>query len=254
MNKKDKEESPLMMGEACHIVAASKNGPRGNAALSDEERKGEDNGIWLCQIHADLIDKNNGNGFSVEDLLKMKKSHEDYIREALIQGRCEYLSYQNGGTLTISNDFSYPDNMYEEIVLEIYKEEDLTESQIEESISDFKAEMSFWAKEPIEYRQLAGIAFQYGTLSKRPSLKDSIQIPCKKLARYMKANQGLISEFIAEILQPVPPVGGFEEGDLDNPFECPATVYLYSDTLCGLKRMHPDFLFQNLFMYGKINF
>jgi hypothetical protein len=44
------------IGVACHITAASPNGPRYDADLSKEERKSILNGIWLCETCAKMID------------------------------------------------------------------------------------------------------------------------------------------------------------------------------------------------------
>ncbi len=44
------------VGVAAHITAASCGGPRFDPALSDKERAGAANGIWLCQNCAKLID------------------------------------------------------------------------------------------------------------------------------------------------------------------------------------------------------
>ena len=44
------------IGVAAHITAASAGGPRYNAALSTRERCHPENGIWLCQNCAKLID------------------------------------------------------------------------------------------------------------------------------------------------------------------------------------------------------
>ncbi len=46
----------LNLGVAAHITAAGKNGPRYNSELSAEQRKSPENGIWLCQKCAKLID------------------------------------------------------------------------------------------------------------------------------------------------------------------------------------------------------
>jgi len=43
-------------GVAAHITAASPGGPRFSPYLTNEQRKSPDNGIWLCQVHAKLID------------------------------------------------------------------------------------------------------------------------------------------------------------------------------------------------------
>ena len=44
------------VGVAAHITAASPGGPRFDPTLSDKERAGATNGIWLCQNCAKLID------------------------------------------------------------------------------------------------------------------------------------------------------------------------------------------------------
>ena len=41
-----------------HIEAAEKNGPRWNAAMSDEQRRAPDNLMWLCKKHHDAADAN----------------------------------------------------------------------------------------------------------------------------------------------------------------------------------------------------
>lgn len=64
-------------GRAAHITAAHKGGPRFDATLSSAERKSANNGIWLCSDCADLIDKNEGEGFSVEKLRSWKRTAEE---------------------------------------------------------------------------------------------------------------------------------------------------------------------------------
>lgn len=44
------------IGVAAHLTAASSGGPRFDASLSSEQRKSAENGIWLCQKCAKLID------------------------------------------------------------------------------------------------------------------------------------------------------------------------------------------------------
>lgn len=44
------------IGVAAHITAASPDGPRYAATLTSEERSAPDNGIWLCQSCAKLVD------------------------------------------------------------------------------------------------------------------------------------------------------------------------------------------------------
>lgn len=44
------------VGVAAHITAAAPDGPRYDPSISSEQRSSIDNGIWLCQTHAKLID------------------------------------------------------------------------------------------------------------------------------------------------------------------------------------------------------
>ncbi len=44
------------VGVAAHITAASPGGPRYDETLTSDGRSDISNGIWLCQIHAKLID------------------------------------------------------------------------------------------------------------------------------------------------------------------------------------------------------
>lgn len=44
------------VGVASHITAAASGGPRFDSALTRDERKHPDNGIWLCQTHGKEVD------------------------------------------------------------------------------------------------------------------------------------------------------------------------------------------------------
>jgi hypothetical protein len=50
------EDRTVNIGVAAHITAASGGGPRYDETLTTEARKSADNGIWLCQVCAKLID------------------------------------------------------------------------------------------------------------------------------------------------------------------------------------------------------
>jgi hypothetical protein len=49
-------EDTVNVGEAAHIYASSKGGPRYNPEMTSQERKSINNGIWLCRQHSKLID------------------------------------------------------------------------------------------------------------------------------------------------------------------------------------------------------
>ena len=66
----------LNVGIAAHITSAAEGGPRYNPLLSSEERRHPDNGIWLCQTCAKLID-NDASQFT-EKLLRAWKEIAEY--------------------------------------------------------------------------------------------------------------------------------------------------------------------------------
>ena len=65
----------LNLGVASHIMAAAPGGPRYDASLTAEERKGHDNAIWLCQNCGKLIDNDEG-AFTAPELRRMKLAAE----------------------------------------------------------------------------------------------------------------------------------------------------------------------------------
>lgn len=70
-------------GRACHITAASPDGPRYDMSLTKDQRTHIDNGIWLCATCSDLIDKNDGGGYPVAHLRRWKKDHETLVKDCL---------------------------------------------------------------------------------------------------------------------------------------------------------------------------
>lgn len=63
-----------------HMVAVSPDGPRGDAELSPEGATDFNNLLLLCLTHSKLIDGKNRTEYSLEDLQRYKKEHEDRIR------------------------------------------------------------------------------------------------------------------------------------------------------------------------------
>lgn len=64
-------EGTINIGEAAHICAASEGGPRYDPLMTQEERCGLENGIWLCSTCAGLIDRDE-NYYTKELLNKWK--------------------------------------------------------------------------------------------------------------------------------------------------------------------------------------
>jgi hypothetical protein len=72
----------LNVGVAAHITAAAEGGARYNPSLSSEERRHADNGIWLCQTCAKLID-NDPSRYRETLLRAWKEIAEDRARNAI---------------------------------------------------------------------------------------------------------------------------------------------------------------------------
>lgn len=72
-------EGAVNLGVACHIYSASENGPRGWGGKTEDFISSEENGIWCCQYHASLIDKNEGKDYPVSVLFAWKKLIEARI-------------------------------------------------------------------------------------------------------------------------------------------------------------------------------
>jgi hypothetical protein len=81
----DRESGFTMIGIAAHITAASKNGPRYDPDMSVEERAGETNGIWTCQIHGKFID-DNPSKCSIDELRRWKAQHEKWVFDRVESG------------------------------------------------------------------------------------------------------------------------------------------------------------------------
>src|ERR1700733_3520805 len=75
----DNPTKAVNLGVAAHITAASVGGPRYDPSLIAEERCHVDNGIWLCQNCAKLVD-NDASRYSVNLLRGWKVVAEDRAR------------------------------------------------------------------------------------------------------------------------------------------------------------------------------
>lgn len=87
----------INVGVAAHICAAAPGGPRYDATMSSEQRGKPENGIWLCQTHAKLID-NDTYRYSVDVLQRWKTDAER--QASLLVGKPQVYSQPNGLGLT----------------------------------------------------------------------------------------------------------------------------------------------------------
>ncbi|PDT33907.1 hypothetical protein CO671_23100 [Rhizobium sp. M10] len=79
------QQGIVTIGVAAHICAASMGGPRYDLAQSKEERRGKENGIWLCQNCGRLIDADPLQ-FSKERLHEWKRSAQERALRDLLGG------------------------------------------------------------------------------------------------------------------------------------------------------------------------
>ena len=72
------QDETAFIGEVAHIVSDSRQGPRGDVELSDEERDKHPNLVLFCQNCHDRVDKQ-VRTFSVPVLKRIKEQHESRI-------------------------------------------------------------------------------------------------------------------------------------------------------------------------------
>jgi hypothetical protein len=76
------EAKALNVGVAAHISAASPGGPRFDITLLSESRSSAENGIWLCQTCAKLVD-NDPTRYSADVLRRWKQAAEESALAAI---------------------------------------------------------------------------------------------------------------------------------------------------------------------------
>ena len=71
-----------LVGEECHIVGKSSDGPRGESPLTAEQRDKYNNLVLLCSVHHKVVDDQSGE-YTVNRLHEIKSEHEQWVRESL---------------------------------------------------------------------------------------------------------------------------------------------------------------------------
>lgn len=87
----------VKLGEAAHIAGAKPNAARYDTSMTDDERASIDNGIWLCANCHTIIDKNNGEGYSIPMIIEWKSKHEATLH-ALLHSHRSPLPYLRRAT------------------------------------------------------------------------------------------------------------------------------------------------------------
>lgn len=79
------ENKSLSTGHAAHIHAAAQNGPRYDPHQTSAERRSIANGLWLCRVCGDIVDKDAA-PHSPDILRQWKRNHEAMIAEVGTKG------------------------------------------------------------------------------------------------------------------------------------------------------------------------
>src|ERR1700741_2587964 len=77
------DDDPAVSSEIAHIIADSRQGPRGDFPLNDEDRNKHPNLILLCAHHHLVVDKQKRT-YSVQVLRQMKADHEAFVERKLL--------------------------------------------------------------------------------------------------------------------------------------------------------------------------
>ena len=75
-------DDATLVGENCHIVAESDDGPRANPSMPVEQRNSYSNLILLCRNHHKVVDAQE-HTYTVEVLHEMKRDHEAWVKQQL---------------------------------------------------------------------------------------------------------------------------------------------------------------------------
>lgn len=84
------ENKSLSTGHAAHIHAAASNGPRYDPHQTPAQRRSIANGLWLCRVCGDIVDKDAA-PHSPDTLRQWKRNHEAMIAEVGTKGYAQSL-------------------------------------------------------------------------------------------------------------------------------------------------------------------
>lgn len=125
----------MNIGVAAHITAASPGGPRFDSSLTSDERQASENGIWLCQSCAKLVD-NDPTRYGVDTLRQWKALAET-------TAACE-LESQSSTITNSEQKFIKLEKLMPDLISEMRK--DLTRNPLSREFVILKKSWSYWAK------------------------------------------------------------------------------------------------------------
>ena len=125
----------INIGVAAHITAASPGGPRFDPSLTPKERQAAENGVWLCQSCAKLIDSDSIR-YGVDILRQWKALAETTAAREL--------ETWPGTTANSDQKFIKLEKLMADLISEMRK--DLTSNPLSREFVILKRSWSYWAK------------------------------------------------------------------------------------------------------------
>lgn len=126
----------LNVGVAAHITAASLDGPRYDSALSSEQRTSANNGIWLCQKCAKLVD-NDPTRYTIKILTNWKTTAENAARDE-VEGKTQFITQRRN-----SDQYRKIEKLMPDLIAEMKK--DLSEQPLKREFVLLEKKCMYWA-------------------------------------------------------------------------------------------------------------
>lgn len=154
-------EKTVNIGKAAHICAAAPKGPRYDASMSKEQRKGINNAIWLCAGCADKIDRDAA-AFPVDLLKQWKVAAEKAATEELntkLPGKSDAMNEVVAALTGVPKSVLV--NAPLNVCLAASKSLEQLDPRfsVKTSYSDNTTQFSLFAKENVDFKLKVGNAF-----------------------------------------------------------------------------------------------
>lgn len=99
------EDNKTIVAKICHIAAASKNGPRYDSTMNDDDRRDFNNLILLCDEHHSIIDnQDNELDYPNSILHEWKRNHESRLLNSSLRKNSTLLSQAINALANIDMD------------------------------------------------------------------------------------------------------------------------------------------------------
>ncbi len=176
------EDGQSIISKICHIEAASKNGPRWNANMTDDERRDFSNLILLCDEHHTIIDnKENESKFPVRLLKEWKTNHEAKILKLIAQSS---ILNKNPSALNIVIGFVGSQILEQSITKETTNAPDTAEKILHNNVLRFKPVIEEYAVYQGRLNKLYEEIEKQGSTKKEYVLQNIKAIYLKEKGKY----------------------------------------------------------------------